>query len=327
MEFNCFCSFEAMKITLYEPWMLPQVIDMFVNQYEVNFEEFKQLFLNFYEHDYQKDKNIRIVALEGETVIGFQSFFYWPYIKDGVQYNSYQSGNSLVHPDHRGKSIFKKLLLYFDEIKADFGVDFLLGFPIQASKNSFIRLDWSNVLDLVWYVKIGSIFSIFQGKPDKENEVQSRLDNSKIAPNNLFSLSQSSDFINWRKCLPKSDEKFTITFKQNEKIAVYECKLQTRKKIISECVVGGITSNSDDLAFHKQGIKYLVKTIRRKRLGLFISIAINEHVKSSILESLLHNSFKKTSKKIYFIVKNYSDSKDTLDASKWLLYRRDIDTW
>jgi GNAT superfamily N-acetyltransferase len=305
--------------------MLPQVIALFENQYEVNFEEFQKLFLNFYEHDFQKNKCIRIVALEGETVIGFQSFFYWPYLMDGVELNTYQSGNSLVHPNHRGKGVFRKLLTYFEEIKDHYRVEFLIGFPVEASKNSFIRNDWNNILDLVWYIKIGSVLSFFSNEKKQESKLNSDvlIANASMS----YELSQSKEFINWRKSLPNSNEKFKIVYSRNDMEVVYECKLQKRMRIIKECVVGGVTTNSNDLEFHEEGINYLVKTIRRRKLSILISIAVNEMSKSNILKALETNKFKKTKKKIYFIVKNFSNSIEPLTPSNWELYRRDIDTW
>src|SRR5687768_7265779 len=99
-----------MDIVLYENWMKSQVAELFSRQYGIERQAFTQLMDNFYDHPFQAKKSIRIVAKEGDTIVGFQSFFYWPYDYQGRTYNSFQSGNSLVHPDHRGKGIFQKLL-------------------------------------------------------------------------------------------------------------------------------------------------------------------------------------------------------------------------
>src|SRR3954467_5729352 len=98
-----------MDIGLYEEWMRPQISKMFSDQYGIREEAFAQLMSDFYEHPFQKNKCIRIIAKEGNMVTGFQSFFYWPYEINGRVYNSYQSGNSLVRPGFRGKGIFQKL--------------------------------------------------------------------------------------------------------------------------------------------------------------------------------------------------------------------------
>ena len=92
-----------MEIGLYEDWMRLQVSKMFSNEYHIKEEIFADLMEKFYEHPFQKDKCILIVAKEGQIITGFQSFFFWPYEMNGKTYNSYQSGNSLVHPNFRGK--------------------------------------------------------------------------------------------------------------------------------------------------------------------------------------------------------------------------------
>ena len=76
-----------MEIGLYEDWMKPQVAKLFCLQYGVNEDNFSKLIDNFYEHPFQKDKCIRIVAKEGKTIIGFQSFIYWPYEYNNKTYN------------------------------------------------------------------------------------------------------------------------------------------------------------------------------------------------------------------------------------------------
>jgi hypothetical protein len=113
------------KIAFYEDWMKAQVAKMFSMQYGVDGHFFAKQIEDFYEHPFQKNKSIRIVALDGDKVAGFQSFVYWPYNYGKTTYNSYQSGNSLVHQDYRGKGIFNKLLSFFETEKID--VDFLIG--------------------------------------------------------------------------------------------------------------------------------------------------------------------------------------------------------
>ena len=128
-----------MLITFYEDWMKDQVVDLFVEEYKVTKDYFSAFFDQFYDAPFQKKNSIRLVALEDKKVIGFQSFFYWPFIKNNIKYKSLQSGNSLIHKDHRGKGIFSKLLNFIDENKAELKIDFLIGFPIDASFNSLFR--------------------------------------------------------------------------------------------------------------------------------------------------------------------------------------------
>ena len=109
-------SAAPIEIVEYEPWMLDQITELFSNQYSVNQADFATKFRSFYEHPFQESKAIRVVAVSGDKVAGFQSFFYWPVALNGHTLNVWQSGNSLVSPLFRGKGVFGKLLNYLDQI-------------------------------------------------------------------------------------------------------------------------------------------------------------------------------------------------------------------
>lgn len=66
------------RIVRYEAAMLEQVIDLFCENYGFDTEPTEQAFTQFYEHPLQREKAIRIVALDGDRVAGFQSFFSGP---------------------------------------------------------------------------------------------------------------------------------------------------------------------------------------------------------------------------------------------------------
>jgi len=318
-----------MKITLYEPWMEKQVIDLFVDQYESDRDEFTQFFKVFYGSSFQKDKAIRIVALDEDKVIGLQAYFYWPYSKDGVAYNSYQSGNSIVHPDYRGQGLFGKMLNHIDEIASEFKIDFLLGFPVEASKNSFLRREWSNLFDLEWHVKLVSILSLL--KPYKIDNYKFLNDNSKASliagDSSHYKLTESEAFLEWRSKYSNSESYFTKVFESNGEVLELECKVQVRKKYIKQLVIGRIRTDSQDVQFVTQSLKKFIKLLRKQRLATIISIAYNSENNTVINKAIDRLSFRKISNKIYFIVKPFTDKKNILNRKNWELYHNDIDTW
>jgi GNAT superfamily N-acetyltransferase len=152
-----------MEIRLYEDWMKQQVHQLFSKQYGRTDDEVAMTMEQFYEHPFQKDKCIRLVAMDGDKVAGFQSLFFWPYQKNGKLYHSFQSGNSLVHPDYRGKGVFQQLLRYLDDYNKNLNIDFLMGFPVQMSYGSFMKCNWDNPLNLVWYIRFLNPFAFLSG--------------------------------------------------------------------------------------------------------------------------------------------------------------------
>lgn len=318
-----------MEIKLYEDWMKSQVSVLFSQQYNVSVTEFSNLINDFYEHPYQKNKSIRIVATEGKKVIGFQSFFYWPYILNGIIYNSYQSGNSLVHPEYRGKGIFQKLLSYLDNHKAELNIDFLIGFPIIDSKNSLLRNNWQNLFNLQWYLKLVNPFSIiFPVNKFKVNEVFPNTIHKNYYKNDSIRLSSSSDFLNWRRDYSKNSEYIYFNYSESEKIIQFQMKIVLRKKIIKELQIGDINTNaSDDIKFIENSLNALSKNAKKLKFLTIITIALNEHSDQNLIKCLLNKSYKRTNKSIFFMIKPFIETNELLKLNKWVIYRSDIDTW
>lgn len=76
---------------------------------------------------------------------GFQSFFYWPVVVDGRLIRSYQSGNTLVHPDFRGQRLFARMLNYIHEPESGFNCELLIGFPSKAPITALSEMDQNSI--------------------------------------------------------------------------------------------------------------------------------------------------------------------------------------
>ena len=184
-----------LQIIPYENWIKREVAEMFNIQYRFENNEFTDTFDKLYDHNFQKDKCYRVVALNNKKVVGFQSFFYWPYKYNSNVYDSYQSGNSIVHASKRGLGIFGKLLGYAHENKTKLGIDFFIGFPVKESYNSFIKKEWKNLFNLTWYLKPSSKLSIISAfnKNKLEKQLNNETFNSKV-DTNYVSLKNSKQF-------------------------------------------------------------------------------------------------------------------------------------
>jgi len=184
-----------LQIIPYENWIKREVAEMFNIQYRFENNEFTDTFDKLYDHNFQKDKCYRVVALNNKKVVRFQSFFYWLYKYNSNVYDSYQSGNSIVHASKRGLGIFGKLLGYAHENKTKLGIDFFIGFPVKESYNSFIKKEWKNLFNLTWYLKPSSKLSIISAfnKNKLEKQLNNETFNSKV-DTNYVSLKNSKQF-------------------------------------------------------------------------------------------------------------------------------------
>ena len=306
-----------MEFCLYEPWMHDQVINLFVTQYNVTFNDFAKKFKDFYFHPFQRDKAIMLVALEGKEVAGFQSFFYWPMCLDSKEFNVYQSGNSIVNPKYRGQRLFNRLLEQITIAENQYPtIDFLMGFPVEASFKSFIRDGWSNPFNLDWFVKmvnpIGGLFSI--NTEIKPNSVKKPFEPSA----NTIQTHEKEDFRAWR--LNFSEPKL---FFQSKRVDILlEYKISKRSLFINELVIGNFYGNLNHL---DQAIKEISKMALRKFNITMLSFAISSDNQGAI-GKLKSSGFKKINKSIHFIYKPIGFDPSTLNKP-WLLTRGDIDTW
>lgn len=317
-----------MEIKLYESWMQPQVTKLFSVQYGTSEEVVAKTHAQFYEHSFQKDKCIRLVALDGEKVIGFQSLFYWPYKKNGKIYNTFQSGNSIVHPEYRGKGIFQKLLHYLDEYNQDLQLDFLMGFPVQASYGSFMKCKWSNPLNIVWHVKIinpfGFLFSLNK-VPGHFDQTPKQITQETTA--DTFRLAKDHAFDEWMSSFREAGNYCFFNFSENGHSISFHLKTSKRNKWFNELIIGDVRSSTLDLAFIKKGMRKLSRRAFTSKGITALTIAINEASSSPVNEVVKQMNFIQTKKSIYFITKSYKEQLDIENPATWELYRSDIDTW
>jgi GNAT superfamily N-acetyltransferase len=315
-----------MTIQKYEDWMRPQVVRLFDMEYGTGESVFDRLFGSFYEHPFQREMCIRIVAVDGERVAGFQSFFYWPFSVRGREVRAYQSGNSLVHPDYRGKGLFGKMLNYIHEPGSGFNCELLIGFPVEASYNSFMRNGWLNPFNLQWFVKpMNPLLSLFSN-PEKQlrlawgdrRQLDFAMDEGGAA------VAQQKAFDDYRMGYETGDF-FRFTYQQGEMHAFFEMKAQRRKRFIRELIIGKMLFSHHDPSFMIEALQALVKEVRRSARFTMMSCAVNS-LCGSERDALLGLGFNVIERKIYFIAKGPLASAEK-DWSAWWIHRSDIDTW
>ena len=296
----------SLRVAPYEAPMAAEVAELFHRQYGVDREAFAGRFVRFYEHEYQRGRCVRVVALEGETVVGFSGFVRWPYALGGRVFDSFQCCDVLLDPRSRGRGEFQRMLDYAAEQLR--GADFLVGFPVEAAKQAFLRNGWKNVVDLQWYVKVLSL-PVMLSRADGEASQNARASHSEILRSaqddegGHIRLANAPDFVEWRRGYSHDHLHFDS----------FELKRIRRLRLLRELIVGDVRRDDADFAA-------LAKAVRG---ATYLSIALNPL--DPLVSRVLAAGFRRVKRTIAFIVKPLAV--DATDPAKWRLFRSDIDTW
>lgn len=322
---------DTIKITFYETWMNEQIIDLFCKQYGNSNEQFSKFFSNFYNHDFQKNDSIKIVAISGNTVAGFASFCKWPYFIEGKEVNSFQCGNVIIGEDYRGKGLYNRMLNYLNENRHQLKIDLIIGFPIKEILKLYLKSGWKNPFNLSWYVKPINVFSILFPFNTKKittlfSETPQYITNK---PNTKIELVKTQEFYNWHKSYNFSFNYYYFTVTKGQEYIEFCLKINIRKKIIKELIIGDINTNSSDQNFIQDAFKQLQKKALLTKFATLLSIAINDSNQNSVvLQTILSLGYKKIEKDIKFIYNNFNVDESLISKPEnWILYRRDLDTW
>jgi GNAT superfamily N-acetyltransferase len=316
-----------MKIQKYEIWMRQQVIDLFRMEYGAEAQNFDTFFGQFYEHPFQENDGIRIAATDGDKVIGFQSFFHWPILLHGQFTHAYQSGNSLVHPDYRGKGLFGKMLNYIHQEEAHLPHDLLIGFPVEMSYGAFMKNKWLNPFDLHWYIKpLNPLLSFFTNPEEQllRTPLGKRQPCDVFLSPTLAGVQQSKGYDDYRFGYQKGPY-YRFEYADERGKVLFELKAQRRKKILKELILGKVVRTTNDYDLLRNAYAHLEKTVRSSANFSFISIAINP-LSKDFVRLMEQFRFRPIDKKIHFIAKGPLADKQA-DWGTWDIFRADIDTW
>jgi len=311
----------------FEEWMNSQVIQMFSEFYGTPESEVLNTHNKFYGHFFQETKAIKIAAMINETVIGFASFAYWPYKRNGVLYSSYQVGNAMTHPDYRGKRIFPKLLNYIDDHHQNLGVDFLFAFPhITGSYASFMRYGYINPFDLVWGIKIINPFAFLANHKNILKRFSSYPAELIEKESIFYKLERTKDFDDWFFASRRENNYAYFNYDDGVNRTTFYLKSNKRGKWINELIIGDIRMNSDNPGALINAFSTFFSIVKKSMSVSIISIAYNEHLKND-KNSIIIKKFRKIKPIIHFVYRNYLTEIDLSKEADWELYRGDIDTW
>jgi hypothetical protein len=322
---------DNIKITFYEPWMDSQIIELFCRQYGNSTEQFTQFFSDFYNHPYQKNESIRLVAVSDKTVAGFASFCKWPYVVAGKKVRSFQCGNVIISEDFRGKGLYNRMLNYLNGQHEQLNIDLIIGFPIREIVKLYLKSGWANPFNLSWYVKPVNVFSLLVplNKKRMESLFSTTPAHSINNPGSKTELEKTEEFYKWHKAYNAIFDYYYFKVEKGTEFAEFALKLNIRKKVIKELIIGEVITNSNDAAFVTDAFKQLRKRAFKTGFVTILSVAINDLNKDSVVLKAIQNlGYKKIEKDIKFIYKNFTaDEAVVSKPENWILYRRDLDTW
>jgi GNAT superfamily N-acetyltransferase len=322
---------DAIRITTYEDWMREQTVSLFCEQYGRDREREESHFVRFYEHPFQRERGIRLVALDGDRVVGFQSFFYWPYCQGERRFETFQSGSSLVGAAYRGKGIFGRLLRHLDELRQTRRIDFLMGFPVEMSYRSFIRDGWANPLDLSWYARVIHPLSVAStvDLATVDTGFETRAEKIEVwHPADAWSLSKEPDFEDWRGAYGVDSNHLFLHHREHGGDVRFALKLNRRGRIV-ELMVGDIVVSDPNPELLRGALRALVKRVRAHRFVTILTVALNRaFVADGLVHALKRRLFFRLRPEIHFIVKDLGGQHPGVtDPRRWRLLRSDIDTW
>ena len=95
---------------------------------------------------------LRVVAVRGDQVVGFNQWNAWLVHTAEGPVTAYQSGTSAVAVSCRGQGVFARLLAEGTRVAHTIGVPMFIGFPNPASHRSFLKDGWTHIKSLSLYV-------------------------------------------------------------------------------------------------------------------------------------------------------------------------------
>jgi len=287
-------------------------------------------FCKTYDHDFQKNREMRIVATQGDNLVGIQSLFFWPYTREGQTYNVLQSGNSIVAPQCRGQGVFGKILKEQDEIlKQRKDVDFLIGFPVDASRGSFLKNGWLPLEGLSWRVRIlNPLGFIIPAKPESVMDhlaLQAEDEEILDCDPTKFRIANGPQFMEWRRSF-RQEHELIVPVKVAGGRVSFRLKIEVRRKA-PVAIIGDVMSSTDDMVLITEAFSKLFRIL--KRSGAAAAAVCYNPLAAISANAVMDRVFPfKTKKSVNVIVKPVRPNMPEIKNSKnWVLYRADIDTW
>ena len=109
-------------------------------------------------------KSLILVAVKEEKIVGHEALWYMPLSVDGINQLSYQSVDSMVHPDYRGRGIFNNLIARSMEVCSTLTCPIIFGFPNRSSYKIYTKFGWLSGSSFHRFIKILNWQDVFNSR-------------------------------------------------------------------------------------------------------------------------------------------------------------------
>ncbi len=108
----------------------------------------------------------------------------WNMVIRGKYIKCAQSVDTFVHPDFRGRGLFRKLFQFAADQLASEQVPFIVGFPNQTAFGNFIKMGWVNPTGLRTLALVMDIRRFLKDNGSKTRQMAIRIGNSLLSRRN-----------------------------------------------------------------------------------------------------------------------------------------------
>jgi N-acetylglutamate synthase-like GNAT family acetyltransferase len=111
-----------------------------------------------------------LLAFENDKLVGVRAFMRWEWQMGGQVMRAVRAVDTVTHPDHQGKGIFRKLTLSLLDACKDAGVGLVFNTPNNKSKPGYLKMGWVEAGKLPVNVRVRKPFSVLTSllNPRKE---------------------------------------------------------------------------------------------------------------------------------------------------------------
>jgi hypothetical protein len=321
----------------FQPWMTPGMVEMFLLEYGGDRSQVEAKLRHRFDSEAVRLRGaVNLVGLAGERVVAMQAFTPWPYCRAGQTYSSFQSGNSLVHPDFRGRGIFQRMLEEGNKIASAKGIDFFMGFPGQESYGAFIRDKWTDLGRLrLWTRSVHPAEAFRQRRqryvPNHSLDIAQPLNVESLMTGTPdvgrgFRLSPERHFLAWRYSSERNENYRYFRYARLGQEASFVLRLN-RSRGVREVWIGQIRKHACSTLFLAAALRALSREVKRDTCVAALSLAMLSPLRSTCL-ALAMAGFIPNEQAAPLLVKPHKAVEGLIDRSQWReTSLEDVDVW